>query len=204
MRSFLVTIAAVSIGGCATVSMYPVQSSSEVSLVRQDSALKRSADAFCELAEAESWVVRSEGLANVARALFDGEDISDGTATYAVTISADSGAPAIVLDRLAADSGKARAALDELNAEAELHLASLAADEAPSRRDVMRFERALIWAGKAERGFSNAADMLAERGVDASGVRQTIESFSLEIDETRDLADRLADRYAKRNDTVSS
>ena len=204
MRSFLAAIAAISTGGCATVSMYPVQSSSEFSIIEQDSALKSSADAFCELAETENWVVESEGLARVARALFDGEEMSDGTATYAVTISAETGAPAMVLDRLIGDASEATAALNALNAEAALYLETVLEDEAPSRRDVMRFERALIWAGKAERGFSNAADILAERGVDATGARQAIEGFSLEIDETRALADQLADHYAKRDGSVSS
>jgi hypothetical protein len=183
--------------------MYPVEASTEVSLARQDSALKRSADAFCELAESEDWVIESQGLASVARALFDGEEMSDGTATYAVTIDAASGAPSTVLNALLSDIVAAGSALDDLNVQAAGYLRN-EAETVPSRRDVMRFERALIWAGKAERGFSNAADILSERGIDTGEAKTALERLSREIDETRDLADALADRYAQRQDTVSS
>jgi len=183
--------------------MYPVEASTEVSLAPQDSALERAANAFCDLAEAEDWVIESEGLASVARALFDGEEMSDGTATYAVTINAASGLPSTVLSELLSDIVAAEAALDDLNAQAAGYLED-DKEDVPSRRDVMRFERALIWAGKAERGFSNAADIVSDRGIDAGEAKTALEGLAREIDETRDLADDLAERYAQRQDTLSS
>lgn len=199
MRSFFVAMAAISLSGCATISMVPVESSKSVSLASQPSSLSAAARNFCDLAEGENWVVESKGLLKVAQALFDGEELEDDTKTYAVKIKASEAALPDVLSTVLSDIVEAEQAMADLNRIAMNYLSSAEGAE-PNRRDVMRFERALVWGQKAERAFENAIEIAEGRGGDVEQLDVAREALSVRIDETKSIADRLAARYAKLRD----
>lgn len=182
--------------------MYPISSSTSVSLVTEASTLSTAADAFCTLAESEDWVVESEGLLKVAQALFDGEELEDDTKTYAAELDVANAPLEATLPLILEDIEGAGEALVELN---KIALEFIYSDEGsePTRKDVMRFERALVWSQKAERAFSNAIDIAAERGASVDQLRAELEAFAQHIDSTKTIADRLAARYAQVQDATA-
>lgn len=67
---------------------------------------------------------------------------------------------------------------------------------ASNRGDVVSFERALVRAQMAHRGFQEALDLVSVRAdMDVAPIAAEIESFAGMIDDARVIADRLADRY---------
>ena len=114
---------------------------------------------------------------------------------YATKIGANSKAPALVLGLIAVDSRAARNGLAGVTEEARAVLKS-GDMNASNRGDVVSFERALVRAQMAHRGFQEALDLVSVRAdMDVAPIAAEIESFAGMIDDARVIADRLADRY---------
>jgi hypothetical protein len=108
-----------------------------------------------------------------------------------------------VLARIAADSSAARKGLASVTTEAETVLRSRDKN-ASNRGDVMSFERALVRAQMAHRGFQEALDLVSVRSdMDVLPVAQQVEAFAVMIDDARRTADRLADKYVGEGATGS-
>lgn len=176
----------------------------ETSLTRSQSDLRLASNAYCDEVVAEGWVEESSGFAGLADTLIHGRvDTSSGTGFYATRIGAQSKAPALVLARIAADSSAARKGLAGVTTEAEAVLRSRDKN-ASNRGDVMSFERALVRAQMAHRGFQEALDLVSVRSdMDVLPVAQQVEAFAVMIDDARRTADRLADKYVGEGTTGS-
>ncbi len=189
-------LASVTLAGCATVSMYPTEVSLSKPISEEQTALRASADAFCETAEAEGWVAQAPGLVKIAQSLFDGKSPdADGSMSYADAINVSGSDVSLVSMTITADAQKASSALAGVNEEARA-LVQAGRSQA-GRADVIRLERALVWAQKAHRAFADATDELSGRGgVDLRDVDAALNMLAVEIDETRALANALADLYS--------
>lgn len=168
----------------------------ETSLTAGQSELRLASDAYCEEVTAAGWVEEADGLASLADRLMHGKTGVAGSAGfYATRIGASTKAPALVLARIITDSQTARRGLSGVTAEAESVLRS-SDRNASNRGDVMSYERALVRAQMAHRGFREALDLVAGRAdMDVQPIVSEIEAFAVMIDEARMTADRLADRY---------
>lgn len=196
MRSVLLGLSLCVLTGCATVSVVPGEATFETALTRTQSELRQASNAYCDEVVAAGWVEEADGLATLADTLMHGRSEVAGTpGFYAARIGADTKAPALVLARIISDSQSARTGLAGVTAEAEGVLRSRD-DNASNRGDVMSFERALVRAQMAHRGFQEALDLVSLRAdMDVQPIVTEIEAFAREIDDARGIADRLADRY---------
>jgi hypothetical protein len=196
MRSVFVGLSLCVLAGCATVSVVPGEASFETSLTKGQSELRQASNAYCDEVVQEGWVEESGGIASLADTLMHGktEDAS-AAGFYATRIGAQTKAPALVLGRIVADSQAARTGLAGVTGEAESLLRSRDKN-ASDRGDVMSFERALVRAQMAHRGFQEALDLVAVRAdMDVRPISVEIEHFASLIDDARTIADRLAERY---------
>ncbi len=168
----------------------------ETSLTKSQSELRMASNAYCDEVVEAGWVEEAGGFAGLADTLMHGKtEISGGVGYYASSIGASSKAPALVLGRIASDSQAARSGLAGVTEEAEAVLKSRDKN-ASNRGDVMSFERALVRAQMAHRGFQEALDLVATRAdMDVKPIVSEIEAFAVMIDDARITADRLADRY---------
>ncbi len=196
MRSLMISVSLGLLAGCATVSVVPGEATVETALTRSQSDLRLASNAYCDQTVAEGWVEETGGIAGLADTLMHGRpDTSGGVGFYAARIGAQSKAPALVLARIAADSSAARKGLAEVTTEAETVLRSRDKN-ASNRGDVMSFERALVRAQMAHRGFQEALDLVSVRSdMDVLPIAQQVEAFAVMIDDARRTADRLADKY---------
>jgi hypothetical protein len=196
MRSVLLGVSLCVLTGCATVSVVPGEATVEAALTRTQSELRQASDAYCDEVVSAGWVEEAGGLATLADTLMHGRTEIAGTpGFYAGRIGANTKAPALVLARIISDSQSARRGLTGVTTEAEAVLRSRN-ENASNRGDVMSYERALVRAQMAHRGFQEALDLVAERAdMDVQPIVSEIEAFAREIDDARSIADRLADRY---------
>jgi len=204
MRSFFLAVSLCVLSGCATVSVVPREATVDAALTQSQSELRSASNAYCDQVVQAGWVEGVDGLLNLADTLVHGRAEEAGRAGfYATRIEASSKAPALVLGRLVADSQAARTGLAGVTREAQAVLRS--SDETASNRgDVMSFERALVRAQKAHRGFQEALDIVSVRAdMDVQPIAAEIAAFAGQIDEARGIADRLADRYLSEGITGS-
>lgn len=196
MRSLLIGVSLGFLAGCATVSVVPGEATVETALTSSQSELRQASNEYCDATVAEGWVEEAGGLAGLADTLVRGRSSDTGGAGfYAARIGAQSKAPALVLARIAADSDAARKGLETVTLEAESVLRSRDKN-ASNRGDVMSFERALVRAQMAHRGFQEALDLVSVRSdMDVTPIVMQVEAFAGKIDEARLMADRLAERY---------
>lgn len=196
MRSVFLGVSLCVLAGCATVSVVPGEATVETSLTRSQSELRLASNAYCDEVVAAGWVEEADGLASLADTLMHGKtEIAGAAGYYATRVGAETKAPALVLARIVSDSQDARRGLADVTVEAETVLKSRDKN-ASNRGDVMSYERALVRAQMAYRGFQEALDLVSARAdMDVQPVVSEVESFALMIDDARLIADRLADRY---------
>jgi len=196
MRSVFLCLSLGVLAGCATVSVVPGEATVEAALTTSQSELRQASNAYCDKVVDAGWVEQADGLATLADTLMHGKsEIAGGAGFYASRIEAASKAPALVLARIVSDSQAARIGLAGVTTEAETVLKSRDRN-ASNRGDVMSFERALVRAQMAHRGFQEALDLVSERAdMDVQPIVSEVEAFADMIDDARNIADRLADRY---------
>ena len=143
------------------------------------------------------------GLAGLADTLINGMSREQARAdTYAARIGADKRAPVLVLSRIVKDTKDARAGLSGVSREARALLDQPEVTDSQhvaSRADLMSYERALVRAQMAYRSFQSALGEVAARpelDVDTGVVDQELDAFAATIDDARDTANQLADKYA--------
>ncbi len=203
MRGVVVFLTALAVSACATVSVVPSETVLSEQVTERQSALREASDAFRDHALDHGWVSEGAGFRSMANLLINGAPLSaDQAPAYADLIEAASGAPSTIFDRVIVDAQMARSYLAAANAEAEDFLVDR--DTKAARADVFAFERALVEAQKTRRAFADAIDLAASRADGAAiEVEAALSAFDAEIDRTRKIADRLADRYAGRITTAS-
>jgi len=204
MRSVLICVSLGFLAGCATVSVVPGEATVETSLTRSQSELRLASNAYCDEVVDAGWVEQAGGFAGLADTLMHGKtEVAGSAGFYATSIGAATKAPALVLGRIAADSQAARIGLAGVSQEAEAVLKSRDRN-ASNRGDVMSYERALVRAQMAHRGFQEALDLVALRAdMDVQPIVSEIEAFAVMIDDARITADRLADRYVAEGSAAS-
>jgi hypothetical protein len=204
MRSVLLCLSLGVLAGCATVSVVPGEATVETSLTKSQSELRQASNAYCDEVVEAGWVEEADGLASLADTLMHGKtEVAGAQGFYATRIGASTKAPALVLARIITDSQSARRGLAEVTAEAESVLRS-GDKNASNRGDVMSYERALVRAQMAHRGFQEALDLVAVRAdMDVQPIVSEIEAFAVMIDDARITADKLADRYVGEGTTGS-
>ncbi|HBX92287.1 MAG TPA: hypothetical protein DEG79_05280, partial [Hyphomonas sp.] len=114
-------------------------------------------------------------------------------------------APSLVLARIVTDAQAARTGLADVSREARDVLQSGKEDTA-SRADVMSYERALVRAQMAYRNFQGAMGEVTSRpdmDMDVAPVDRELKSFADTIDDARETADGLADKYASLSRSTS-
>ncbi|MEE2923132.1 hypothetical protein [Hyphomonas sp.] len=205
MRSIVLGASLCLLAGCATVSMVPGQASVETSLTQSQSALRKVSAEYCTRAVQNGWVEASGGLAGFASTLINGKSDSNDARDYASRIGAKSDAPSLVLARIVSDAQAARDGLADVSREAE-DVLQTGGDGTTSRADVMSYERALVRAQMAYRNFQGALGEVTTRNdmdMDIAPVDRELRSFADTIDQARETADGLADKYASLNSSIS-
>lgn len=206
MRSVFLGVSLCLLAGCATVSMVPGETLVQASLSQKQSALRSASTEYCERAVDAGWVKSSGGLAGLANTLINGITSDQANAdTYSARIGANNEAPALVLARIVSDTQAARAGLGDVSREANALLEDTAASTA-TRADVMSYERALVRAQMAYRSFQSALGDVSARDdmdIDTAPVDKELQAFEGVIDNARETADRLADKYAAVNTAKS-
>lgn len=206
MRSVFLGVSLCLLAGCATVSMVPGQALVQAGLSQNQSSLRTASTEYCDAAVDAGWVKSNSGLAGLANTLINGITNDQAQAnTYAARIGAGSEAPALVLARIVSDSQAARTGLGKVSREADSLLEETGAQTA-TRADVMSYERALVRAQMAYRSFQSALGEVAARpdmDMDTAPVDKELGAFEDVIDDARETADRLAEKYASVNSATS-
>jgi hypothetical protein len=194
----MLAVASLALTACATVSIYPSQSSGAASVEKTKSALQIRSQAFCDLAEAEHWVKRSPGLLQAAQSIFDGKPVEgEGAKGYAERRSLSTIAPDTAIGAIAEDARRAREELATLNAVARQALDN--ASVPVVRDDIATFEKSLVWAQRSHRTFAAATDsVLRLAAVSSVDADNALALLAEELDRTRKLADVLAARFAEQ------
>ena len=204
MRSIVLGASLCLLAGCATVSMVSGETSVETSLTQSQSALRKVSAEYCTDAVKKGWIEATGGLAGFASTLINGKS-DDETRDYASRIGAKSDAPSLVLARIVSDARAARTGLADVSREARDVLETGGQDSA-TRADVMSYERALVRAQMAYRNFQGALGDVTSRSdmdMDIAPVDRELKSFADTIDDARDTADGLADKYASLSRSTS-
>ncbi|HPE48284.1 MAG TPA: hypothetical protein PLR76_07805 [Hyphomonas sp.] len=203
MRSVFLGVSLCLLAGCATVSVIPGQATVTSGISQTQSALRTASTDYCDQAVEAGWVKSSGGLAGLADTLINGMSREQARAdTYAARIGADKRAPVLVLSRIVKDTKDARAGLSGVSREARALLDQPEVTDSQhvaSRADLMSYERALVRAQMAYRSFQSALGEVAARpelDVDTGVVDQELDAFAATIDDARDTANQLADKYA--------
>lgn len=202
-RNVLLAVTALALSGCASVSIYPTQSSS-VAVETEPSPLFTATEAFSALAEAEGWVAPSKGLLQAAQSIFDGKPIEgNAAASYADRIGLGEAAPEMVMGRLAGDAQRVQSELGQINLLARQMLDDQ--DAEVRRADVASYEKSLVWAQRAHRMLASTTDkVLRQSAVPSADVDNALGGLAEEIDRTRKLADALATRFAGLSRSAAS
>lgn len=202
MRSVFLGISLCFMTACATVSMVSGETTVETGLTQTQSKLRAASTEYCDFTVSEGWVNASGGLFGIADTLINGKS-DDAPKDYATRIDAATAAPVLVLSQIMTDSESAREGLEGVMREAANVLQGTA-EQKTTRTDVMSFERALVRAQLSYRSFQDALSHVAGRtDTDTGPVDSELAAFQDEIDDARDLADGLADKYASLKTSVS-
>lgn len=196
----LVAVLAMSLGGCATVTMVPGTTIVEANVSDEQSALREAALSFGETAEARGWITQSRGFFDLARVLVDGQSSADGAdaTTYTDFIGAQTRSPDAVARAISVDARDAAAALSEVSQAARDFLAiQIQARDVAARADLMSFERSLVQAQQARRAFAEAVGVSAIIGDET--LNTELSRFDAEIDRARSIADELSTEYSQRD-----
>ena len=194
---------ALSLGGCATVSMVPGSTVVETKVSGEQTNLRSAAVAFGETAETRGWIAESRSFFDLARVLVDGQKPASETAetSYAYLIGAETRDRADVAQTIAVDARDAAAALSLVSSAARDFLSiQLQARDRAARPDLVNFERALVQAQQARRAFVEAVT-LADVGSDEA-LQVELQRFDAEIDVARSIADELSTEYSGREITT--
>lgn len=198
LRSVLpLSLIALALAGCATVSVLPGSSTVETSITKEQSALREASVTFNQMAVSRGWISASPGLLSVARVLVDGQSDDDvkSDASYATLIGAAVRENDTVSAAIIADADDAATALGLVSEEARRVLAAQAGEDT-TRADLVSFERVLVQAQQSRLAFIEAAT-LAELG-DDDETGAAIVRLEARIDDARLLADELARKYSGR------
>ena len=186
--------------------MVPGETIVQTGISQTQTALRTASSDYCDQAVEAGWVKSGGGLAGLADTLINGLTREQERAdTYAARIGADRSAPVLVLTRIVKDTQDARTGLTNVSREAE-SLLNTSGRKAASRADVMSYERALVRAQMAYRSFQSALGEVSaspEMDVDTAPVDKELDAFASAIDNARETADRLADKYASVGSATS-
>ena len=174
--------------------MVPGEALVQAGLSQNQSSLRTASSEYCDKAVDAGWVKSNSGLAGLANTLINGITSDPAHAdSYAARIGAGTEAPALVLARIVS-----RAGLSDVSREAHTLLQDSGAHTA-TRADVMSYERALVRAQMAYRSFQSALGEVSARSdmdIDTAPVDKELGAFEDVIDNARQTADDLADKYA--------
>ncbi len=201
MRSVLVVLLTCSLAGCATVSMSPGEATVETAMTDEQTALRMASDTYCNAVTENGWVTERGGLASLAGILMNGHRTAKTQPeAYSDRIGADTAKPAELVRQITGDAETAREGLGVVIAEAE---AVRDAGAEIARADVASFERALVRAQRAHRGFTAAIETVKTRGGETRAAVQSVEAFAAQIDTARGIADELLERYTGTGHSAS-
>lgn len=202
MRSVIVGLSACLLAGCTTVSMTEGQTTVKTELAKKQSELQLASADYRQLVKDRGWVNGSNELFSIARTLMHGEKSQNKVDnSYSARINAKSDAVSDILARISADAGAAQSGLLGVQLIAQDVLATA---DIGSRADVLSFERALVQAQKAHKSFNVAlSDVALRTNTDVSKLDADLEALADAIDNARDTADALSDKYTKQNANLS-
>ncbi|MEO0550684.1 MAG: hypothetical protein AAFZ91_12250 [Pseudomonadota bacterium] len=202
MRKVILSlVSAVTLAGCATVSMIPGTTIVEATLSSEQSTLRNASEAYVQTAEDENWVQPSGGIMDLAKVLMDGvSGDQDGRAgSYLEMLEADIADPEVRLTEIDMDVREAATRLAAITTEAQAFIADPTAAEAIRRSDVMSFETSLVTAQKARTSFIEALQSVASQGsFDMNPTQDALTDLDHAIRDARKMADTLADLRAGR------
>lgn len=198
MRSVIISmLLAVSLSGCATVSMVASEAIVETDLTAKESSLRKVSSAYTDLAERKNWIEENKGLLGFARVLMNGasDDDADIQATYLDQVQAQSETPAEQAEFIRTDIEGAAHGLDVATMEVE-KLFGVKRKAKALRADLVSYESALVTAKKARRTFISALTDIEM--ADANPTTYALAQLDVSIDAASDAADKLADYAADR------
>lgn len=191
--TLILTSAALTFGGCATVSMVPEKAEVTVQETTEQSRLRDVSDAFIKKAKSENWISPTNGFFNFARRLINGDAAEKAEARYADTISARTSLTSTVIKTISEDLDRAGTALGVVTSEAKSVLTYSSEQLINLRGDVISFENSLVTAQGARRSFAEAITIVAKRtqyGI--PDAEAALAEFDKTIDEARATANALA------------
>ncbi len=198
MRSVLFSmLLAVSLSGCATVSMVASEAIVETDRTAEESSLRKVSSAYTELAERKNWIEENTGLLGFARVLMNGTSDEDktGQKTYLDQVQSQSEAPSEQAEFIRTDIEGAAHGLDVATMEVE-KLFGTERQAKALRADLVSYESALVTAKKARRTFISALSDIEM--ADANPTTYALAQLDVSIDAANDAADKLADYAANR------
>ena len=198
MRSVIISmLLAVSLSGCATVSMVASEATVETDLTAEESSLRKVSSAYTDLAERKNWVEENKGLLGFARVLLNGtsDEETNGQDTYLDQVQSQSEAPSEQADFIRTDIEGASHGLDVATMEVEKLFGADRKAKA-LRADLVSYESALVTAKKARRTFISALTDIEM--ADANPTTYALAQLDVSIDAANDAADKLADHAADR------
>ena len=198
MRSIFVSmLLAVSLSGCATVSMVASEATVETDLTAEESSLRKVSSAYTDLAERKNWIEENKGLLGFARVLMNGtsDDEANDQATYLDQVQAQSETLTEQASFIRTDIEGAAHGLDVATMEVE-KLFDAERQAKALRADLVSYESALVTAKKARRTFISALSDIEM--ADANPTTYALAQLDASIDAANDAADKLADYAANR------
>lgn len=198
----VVFAAALSLGGCATVSVIPGAAPTQETVSIQQSALRTAASDFTDEAVDRGWIKQDLGLMQFARVLAHGNDTILETQipeeSYAALIGVGQREADSITMTLASDANDASSLLSAMAQEALTFLsADLTERSVTKRADLVSFERTLVQAQKVRRTFVETLSLVDD--ADTASTDAAITKLDRQIDRARLIADRMAREYTTRN-----
>ena len=203
---FISMFAFACLGGCATVSMVPGETTVETGIAVEQSSLRDVSNAYIKQAKSEKWIEDTGGIWGLARVLIDGASKSDSAeaSNYVDHISAQGLSGTAKLARISADVSAAESGLQAVTSEAEALLGA-EVDAKSLRTDVFSFESALVTAQQSRRNFAKAIDASSLGGMDVANEAETaLARFDVAIDTAKTVADTLADARLEQEAAAAS
>ena len=179
---------ALSLTGCATVTMAPAEAVVEAAPSAEQTALRAASLGFVETSRARHWCATENPWAEMAKML-RGDALAD---RYWLAIEGDIRPTGEVWRVIEADlSGADRALSDALAAARDV----VASGARPDRADLATYEQALVSAQQAERAFAFAIGAASARAPQPQGLTADtrLGAFSEKVSAARGLADRLSE-----------
>ena len=198
MRSVIISmLLAVSLTGCATVSMVASEATVETDLTAKESSLRKVSSAYTDLAERNNWIEENKGLLGFARVLMNGtsDDETNGRVAYLDKVQAQSETPLEQAEFIRTDIEGAAHGLDVATMEVE-KLFGAERQAKVLRADLVSYEGALVTAKKARRTFISALSDI--NMADANPTTYALTQLDASIESANEAADKLADLAANR------